>query len=200
MQLNEKQLIEQCRKGDVSAFEHLISLYDKKVYNIALRMLGNKDDASELAQEVFIRIFKSIKKFRGESLLSTWVYRITTNMCLDELRRRKKASFVYIDEGVSFNDSELELQLPTDAPGPQETVERIELKTAIEKALHILSEEQRMVIVLRDIQGFSYKEIARILRIPSGTVKSRVSRARTALKKVLQEKMELSIFEYVKEV
>lgn len=200
MEFDEKGLIEQCRNGDVAAFENLVLLYEKKVFNVAYRMLGNKDDASEIAQEVFVKVFVSINQFKGKSSFSTWVYRITVNMCLDEIRKRKKVSLIYINEGISLDDGEVEMQIATDAPGPDEMAELSELQRTVTKAILLLSEEQRTVIILRDIQGLSYKEIAEIIKCPSGTVKSRVNRARAALKHILEELKEPFSAQYVKDI
>lgn len=195
---NEKVLLDRCCTGDAAAFETLISSYQKKVYNIAYRMLGNIDDASEIAQEVFIKVFKSIRQFKGEAAFSTWVYKITVNMCLDELRKRKKSRAVYIDEAVRLEDGEVEKQIPGELPGPEEMAEKNELRKIVENAIRRLDEKHRCVIVLRDIQGMSYEEIAQILNCPSGTIKSRINRARAALKDMLSSQKELFIREYVK--
>lgn len=200
MEFDEKGLIEQCRNGDVAAFENLVLLYEKKVFNVAYRILGNKDDASEIAQEVFVKVFVSINQFKGKSSFSTWIYRITVNMCLDEIRKRKKASIIYINEGISLDDGEVEMQIAADAPGPDEMAELSELQRTVTKAILLLSEEQRTVIILRDIQGLSYKEIAEIIKCPSGTVKSRVNRARAALKHILEELKEPFSTQYVKDI
>lgn len=194
----ERALLDRCCTGDAAAFEALISSYQKKVYNVAYRMLGNTDDASEIAQEVFIKIFRSIRQFKGEAAFSTWVYKIAVNMCLDELRRRKKSKVVYIDEAVRLEDGDVEKQIPGELPGPEEMAEKNELRKIVEKAIGLLDEKHRCVIVLRDIQGMSYEEIARILGCPPGTVKSRINRARAALKDILKPQKELFIREFVK--
>lgn len=195
---NEKILLDRCCTGDAAAFEALISSYQKKVYNIAYRMLGNIDDASEIAQEVFIKIFRSIRQFKGEAAFSTWVYKIAVNMCLDELRKRKKSRSVYIDEAVRLEDGEVEKQIPGEMPSPEEMTEKNELRGIVENAIKLLDEKHRCVVVLRDIQGMSYEEIAQILNCPLGTIKSRINRARAALRDILNPQKELFIGEYVK--
>ncbi|MCX8130142.1 MAG: sigma-70 family RNA polymerase sigma factor [Clostridia bacterium] len=199
MSENEKILLEKAKNGDLKAFELLIEGYQKKVYNIALRMIGNHDDANELAQEVFIRILKSIKNFKEESTFSTWVYRITTNICLDELRKRKNRKTVSIDEEMKLEDGEVARQIEDIKPLPDIIAERNELKKIVTEAIQLLSEEHKLVIVMRDIQGFSYEEIAKVTKIPEGTVKSRINRARLALKEILKSKRELFSDEYVKQ-
>lgn len=194
----EKLLLEKAKAGDVAAFEELIENYQKKIFNIAFRIVGNYDDANDLAQEVLIRIYKSIGSFKEQSSFSTWIYRITTNVCLDDIRKRKNRKVVSLDEEIHVDDGEVKRQIISDDPLPEETVERAELRELVAKAIQSLSEEHRLVIVMRDLQGFSYEEIARILKCPEGTVKSRINRARLALRNVLKLKREHLFEEYVK--
>jgi len=194
----EKDLLLKARNGDVEAFEMIIEDYQKKVFNIALRMIGNHDDASELAQEVFIRIYKSIKNFKGESSLSTWIYRITTNVCLDELRKRKNKNVVSLDEDVKHEDGEIKRQVEDTGPTPDIIAEKNEIRRVVKEAILSLPEDQRTVIILRDIQGFSYDEIAKIMNCPEGTVKSRINRSRQILRDRLKPKLELLKGDYVK--
>ncbi|HHY83882.1 MAG TPA: sigma-70 family RNA polymerase sigma factor, partial [Clostridiales bacterium] len=191
MMENEKKLLAKAKKGDIEAFEKLVENYQKKAFNIAYRMMGDYDDANDMTQEAFIRVYKSIKNFKEQSSFSTWIYRIITNVCLDELRKRKNASVVSIDEDVKLDDSDVKRQIESDGPTPEETAERNELKRLVGDAIKDLSDEHRAVIVLRDLRGFSYEEIAGILKCPEGTVKSRISRARQALKDILKAKREL---------
>lgn len=195
---NEKQLIERSRSGDVEAFEALVEGYQKRVFNIAYKMIGNYEDASDLAQEVFIRVFKSIGNFKEQSTFSTWIYRITTNVCLDELRRRKNKKVVSLDEDIHLDDSEIKRQVESDAPMPEEIAERKELRELVNNAISQLSVEHRTVIVLRDLQGFSYEDIAGMLKCPEGTVKSRINRARLALREILEKNRELLFEHHVK--
>ncbi len=195
---DEKELLEKSKNGDIEAFEKLIERYQKKVFNMAFRIIGNHDDASELAQEVFIRIFKSIKTFKEESSFSTWVYRITTNICLDELRKRKNRKIVYLDDDIKSEDGEMKRQLEDTRPTPEAAAEKNEVKRVVESAIQALSDEHRTVIVMRDLQGFSYEEIASIIKCPEGTVKSRINRARQALRDILKNKRELFKDTYVK--
>lgn len=198
MSEGERNLLEKAKNGDVLAFERLITEYQKKVFNIAFRMVGNYDDASELTQEVFIRVFKSLKNFKEQSLFSTWIYKITTNVCLDEIRKRKKRKVVYLDEEIKLEENEVKRQIEDDKPTPEMIAEKNEISKAVNDAIESLSEEHRTVIVLRDLQGFSYEEIAKITSCPEGTVKSRINRARQALKEILKCKTELLDCEFVK--
>ncbi|HOQ06184.1 MAG TPA: sigma-70 family RNA polymerase sigma factor [Clostridiales bacterium] len=198
MDQNERLLISKAKAGDVAAFEQLIEAYQKKVYNLALRMTGNQEDAADLAQEAFIRVFRSISGFKEQSSFSTWVYRITTNVCLDEIRKRKNRKVISIDEDIHMDDGEMRRQIVSDDPLPDELAERAELRSIVNDAINSLPEDQRIVITLRDLNGLSYEEIAQILDIPGGTVKSRINRARQALRNVLSARTELLTDDYVK--
>ena len=194
----EKNFLERAKSGDIAAFEQLIESYQRKIFNIALRMLGNYDDAGDLTQEVLIRIYKSIKSFKEQSSFSTWIYRITTNVCLDEIRRRRNRKAISLDEEIKLDDGDMKRQIESDEPSPEETAEAEDLKRIVNDAIARLSEEHRTVIVLRDIQGLSYEEISEVLKCPEGTVKSRINRARQALKNILVSKRELLLDGYVK--
>jgi RNA polymerase sigma-70 factor (ECF subfamily) len=191
MRDSEKILIKRSKNGDIGAFEDLIEEYQQKVFNIALRMLGNYEDASDIAQEVFIKVFRAIKGFKGKSSFSTWLYRIATNTCLDELRKRKNKKVLYIDEDIKLEDSDLQRQIEDDSPTPDVIAEKKEIGAIVNEAIDKLSDEHKAAIILRDIQGFSYLEIAEILNCPEGTVKSRINRGRRTLKELLENKLEL---------
>ena len=198
MSSNEQILLERSKAGDIAAFEMLIEAYQKKIFNLAFRMIGNYDDAGDLAQEALIRIFKSISNFKEQSSLSTWIYRITTNVCLDEIRKKKNRKVLSLDEEIHAEDGDMQRQIMSDDPLPDELMEKEEFRQIISSAIESLPEDQKLVTTLRDIQGLSYDEIARVLDCPAGTVKSRINRARFALKNVLISKRELLNEEYVK--
>lgn len=198
MEHNEQLLLDRAKAGDVTAFEELIDSYQKKVFNLALRIIGNYDDAADLAQETFVRIFKAISNFKEQSSFSTWVYRITTNVCLDEIRKRKNKKFVSLDEDIHMDDGDMKRQVVSEDPGPDDAAERAEVRRVVNNAINKLPEDQRAVITLRDLHGMSYEEIAKILDCPGGTVKSRINRARMALKNVLSSERELLLEDYVK--
>jgi len=195
---NEKLLLKRSKAGDVDAFEQLIEGYQRKIFNLALRIIGNYDDASDLAQEVLIRIYKSIGGFKEQSSFSTWVYRITTNVCLDDLRKKKNRKVISLDEEIRVEDGEMKRQIVSDDPLPDDVAEKSELRKTVFNAINNLSAEHRIIIVLRELHGFSYEEIAKIIKCPKGTVKSRINRARQALKCILQANRELLCEEYVK--
>lgn len=174
----EKALLQKCKKGDLEAFEKLIDSYQKKVFNLCYRYLDNYDDAEELSQEVFIKVYRAISGFKEESSLGTWIYRIAVTTCIDELRKKKKYTAVSInqDNGLELQDTE---------PGLYDNYEKKETKKAIEDAIKSLHYDHRIVVVLRDMQGFSYEEISEIIDVPLGTVKSRIKRARENIKEYL---------------
>lgn len=187
--MTENDLIKKCKKGNREAFNVLFSNYRNQVVNIAYGMLSDREDAYDAAQEVFVRVFRSIESFKEESSFTTWLYRITTNVCSDILRKRQKGSNV-----VSLNrmaDENNDMDIKDEAPTPEESMELSERQRAVREAISELREEYRTVITLCDIEGMSYDEISQILKIPSGTVKSRINRARNALKKNLLKKREL---------
>jgi RNA polymerase sigma-70 factor, ECF subfamily len=195
---NELDLLKKSKNGDIEAFEELIEGYQKKVFNITLRMLGNYDDASEVAQEVFLKVFKAIRSFKEESTFSTWIYKITTNTCLDELRKTKNKKNISLDEELKLDNDEVKLQIVDQRASPETLYEQKELKKAVMEAIDQLSGEHRIIIILRELQGLNYEEIAKIVKCPVGTVKSRINRARQELREMLKYKKELITGEYVK--
>lgn len=181
--MDEQKLIALAQQGDQSAFEQLLDHYQKPVYHQALRLVGNPEDAADVAQEVFIKVWKHLPSFRGESSFSTWLYRLTDNAALDLIRREKKRR-----GDSSLDDDESALTLPADpAPTPHQAIEQKELHQAVADGLAQLSEEHRQVLVMREINGLSYEEIGSILGLSPGTVKSRIARARISLAKFLQK-------------
>lgn len=192
---HEKDLIEKSKKGDAQAFEELILSYQKKVLNLAYRMLGSVSEAEDAAQEIFIKVFRSLYSFNEKSAFSTWLYKVATNVCLDILRKRKRqngGAMVSINR-YNADDDEYELPIEDGAPSPHEEAQKKEAMRALKSALDLLSEEQRAVIVMRDINGLSYEEIADIAGCSLGTVKSRINRSRLALRKLLEKDKELFI-------
>lgn len=178
--MDERELIARLQKRDEAAFEELIRQYEKKVYSLCFRMCGNSEDAEEAAQDAFLALWRGIDRFRQESSLSTWIYRLATNACIDTLRRRKKQS-----GSVSLDDEELFVDAVDTSPQPQETVEHREAQKLLQEGLSALLEEYRKVLILREIEGLSYTEIAESASIELGTVKSRISRGRSLLRNFL---------------
>ena len=173
--------------GDEEAFAQLVRLHEKKVYNLALRMCGNPEDASDAAQEAFLSAWKGLPHFRGEAGFSTWLYRLTSNAAIDLLRRTRRQR-----GEASLDDETAGIDLVDGAPTPQERAEGTELRAAVAAGLAELTEDHRQALVLREMQELSYEEIAAVLDVDLGTVKSRISRARGALRKILQRGGNLS--------
>ena len=188
----EIDIIKRCKQGDRDAFNELVTEYQSRVVNIAYGMLSDSDDALDAAQEVFIRVYRGIGEFREKSSFTTWLYRITSNVCADMLRKRQKSGRVIsIDQGNEDSGVEMVMNVRDTAPTPEESVEITEQHKAVREAMAEIKDEYREVLTLFDVQEMSYKDVSEILKVPEGTVKSRLNRARAALKKILSEKLEL---------
>ena len=176
----ERALIDRVLAGETEQFEVLVKAHEKAVYNLALRMLGNEQDALDASQEAFFRAYRALDRFRGGSKFSVWLYRVTGNICLDMLRKagRRRES--------SLSDEEAgELDLPDERFDPQRELEKRELQRAVRRNLAKLGPDFRQALVLRDINGLSYEEIGHVLDLEPGTVKSRIFRARRKLAALL---------------
>lgn len=189
-QKDDSHFVALCQKGDTNAFQFLVERHQKKMLNIAYRITGDYDEACETIQEAFLSAFKAIKKFRGEAAFSTWLTGITMNHARNRLKKMKSISY---HEGLSMDDPvESETgQISHDHPSQEipviEQLEKKELQVKVQECIGSLDDEFREVLVLRDIQEFSYDEIRDILNIPEGTIKSRLFRAREAMKKCLKQ-------------
>ena len=175
-------LVQRAKENDLEAFEEIIKLYEKKVYNLALRYMKNHDDALDVAQEVFIQVYNNLSMFRGEAQFSTWIYRITYNSCVDMLRKQtktKKNIAISIDD-EKFYETQKDKQLLEEEYEKKETLE------FVLKAIDTLPKEQRDVVILRYIKDLSYAQIGEILDIAEGTVKSRLNRARWRIKEIVK--------------
>ena len=179
--MTEQQLLQAAQRGREDAFEELVRLYEKRVYHLALRMCGNAEDAYEIAQEAFLSVWKGLRFFRGESSFSTWLYRLTSNAAIDFLRRQRRQGA----DGPSLDDEDTFVEVADPSPSPHQQAETLELRQALVQGLNTLSPEHRQVLLLRELQGLSYEEIAACLELDLGTVKSRIARAREKLRKYL---------------
>lgn len=184
--MDEARLIQRAARGDAAAFNALMEAHQNRMYAVALRMFGSREDAEDCVQEAMLRIYRSLASFKGQSTFSTWVYRITMNICLDEMRRRKNRQGASLDglleEGWSPSD---------DRDTPERHALRREVRGAILQYIRELPEDMRAAVVLRDIQGLSYEDIARALDANVGTIKSRISRGREKLREKIQGQSEL---------
>ncbi len=184
-----KDLIEKAQRDDLSAFEELIMLYQDRVYSHCLYLAGNPDDAQDLAQDVFIQAFKGIRSFRHDADFGTWLHRIAVNLWINFCRRNKKVVTLSIDEPVYARESELTRELAASEESPLEQIERGEFNAMVQLALNRILPEFRTVLILREIEGYNYDEIAAALGCSLGTVKSRISRGRKSLKKELEKQL-----------
>ena len=189
----ERQWIERSRGGDLKAFDQLVRRYERSVYNTAYRLSNSHDDASDIAQEAFVRAWNNLKSFRGDSAFSTWLYRIVTNVFLDDRKRKRARPHISLDEELELDESHVTRQYEDPNPGPVEMMEGEERKTILAKAIASLPEAQRVMVVMYHTQGLAYEEIAEITNLPMGTVKSRLNRARLALRDRLGPVAELFI-------
>ena len=182
--MDEKTLIEQVLAGNHEAFAQLVETYEKPIYNLCLRMCGNTEDAKDLAQESFVKAWRGLRFYKFEAAFSTWLYRLASNVCIDFLRRQKRRPSVSLT--VEQDDAEtVELEIADSQPVPEEQVLHREVRSEIAAAMNCLEEEFRMILTLRVIEELSYEEIANIMDLKIGTVKSRLARARIKLKKIL---------------
>ena len=180
--MDDKHIVAEARRGDLSAFEELVKRYEKRVYAIALRSSASPEDAADITQEVFLKAWRSMESFRGDSGFSTWLFRITMNLCVDHARHKQTQSQT---QSLVQGEEDEERPIPDPAPTPEEHLDNSELGRELAAALDEVSEEHRRIVLLRDVSGMSYTEIAEVLEISEGTVKSRLSRARIALRKIL---------------
>ncbi len=182
---NEMRLINDARSGDDKSFELLIEGCKTKAYNTALHYLKNEEDARDALQESLIKIFLHLDKFKGKSRFDTWVYRIVVNTCNDYLRKKSRSEVNSLHQYT--DDGGFVIEIPDDDADPSEVLEKRETTNLILNCLGRMPKNQRLIIILRDIQGFTYEEIGEILGCAMGTVKSRINRARRRLKEYVAE-------------
>jgi len=175
---DDAQLADRLRRGDPRAFEELVIAHQHRVFGVALRMLGSRAEAEEAAQEVFLRAHRAIADFRGDAKLSTWLYAIASRLCLNRLASGERRLLREGEETLA--------RIPSGHASPADELERSERDAALHRAIAELSDERRLVVVLRDLEGLSYEEIAAALDLELGTVRSRLHRARLDLKEKLE--------------
>ena len=180
--MEEDEIVKRAREGDVDSFNHLVEIYQRRVYNLSLRMLGNAPAAEDATQDAFFSAFRGISRFRGGSFRA-WLYRIATNACWDQLRALSRRPNTPIDD--------MPMELEADQPSPEDFAVRHEIGEKIKKALAALPPDQRLAVILRDIEGLDYQEIARVTGSSLGTVKSRINRGRGRLRHCLERYREL---------
>jgi len=192
--MDEADLITAAQKGSVDAFNELVLKYQQQVYNLACRIIGDPELAADVTQEVFISAYQHIKEFRG-GVFKSYLLRIVSNRCYDELRRRKRRPTMSFEDFKELDEEANPLLINGDE-GPEEKAERLEMAHLIQRGIEKLPFDQRLVLLLSDVEGLSYQEIAGIMDIPVGTVKSRLARARGKLRDFLREQKELLPIRY----
>lgn len=187
LQINDTQrLLKKAQRGDSQAFEDLVAPYEKRIYALSYRMLGNREDAEDAAQDALLRIFRALPKYRLEAEFGTWVYRVASSACLDALRKRKIRQSDSLDTLVEAGYAPV-----SDGESPEESLMRTEKRAALAEGISQLPDDMRAALLLRDVHDRSYEEISKTLDLTMGTVKSRISRARTKLSKILSASPEL---------
>jgi RNA polymerase sigma-W factor len=177
----DRVLVERCLKGEERAFEELLNKYKNSVYSICYRMVRNHTDAEDLAQDVFIRTFSVLDRYDPSYPFSSWLFRITSNLCIDFLRKAK-GGMVSLDQPIDGPEGSIQRQLPADVVKPDRQMENKEMMAALEEAISTLPEHYRVIVILRHQEQMSYEEIADDLGIPLGTVKARIHKARNMIK------------------
>lgn len=184
--MTDRDPVARAKRGDQEAFEQLVLAEQNRVYTLCVRMVGDREEGADLAQEAFLKAWQGLRSFHGESSFSTWVYRLAVNVCIDHLRRRQRRQNV--EGAVSLDDEDSGWADPADlAQDPHRRLEEAERRRALERGLEQLPDHQRQILVLRELSGLSYQEIGQELGLDLGTVRSRIARARMALRKILLE-------------
>jgi RNA polymerase sigma-70 factor (ECF subfamily) len=180
-------LVKKAQRNDLAAFEELVHIYQNKVFALCVNLAGNRDDAQDLAQEAFIRAYKALASFRSEANFGTWLHRIAVNVWLNHKRKKSSHQLLSLDEHYQSEDGDsLKREVAAGDGDPLQLLEEKEFSSMVYSALRTLSEEHRAVLVLREIEGYSYEEVAQMLGCSLGTVKSRLSRAREAMRRSLK--------------
>lgn len=186
----DEEFVSLCRKGDVDAFEALVHRHQKRMFNIAYRMLGDYEEAANMVQDAFLAAYRSLKSFKGKSQFSTWLYSILINHCknrLKQVRVQRLHEAFSLNEAILSQEGQIQSDPPSNDPSALEHLERKDIQEKVQGCISRLDSPFQEVLILRDIQGFSYEEISEMLNLPEGTIKSRLFRAREALKDCLKK-------------
>jgi len=184
----EISVIKKVLDGDSNAFEALVLANQKNVYNLALKMIKNEDDALDVSQEAFLKAYRQLEAFRGESRFSVWLYRLTYNLCIDFMRKRPKSQVISLSAYQDDGGDSVDIEIPDLRELPDAKLLKKELKEQIAQSINALGQSHREILVMREINGMNYAEIAETLGINEGTVKSRLARARLSLANILVQK------------
>jgi RNA polymerase sigma-70 factor (ECF subfamily) len=185
MEQIEQRIVIRAQKGDRLAFAELVELYKDKLYNLGYRMLGNPQEAEDVAQEAFLRAYANLNKYDAKHKFSTWIYRIATNLCIDRIRK-KKADFSLDAEVEGIEGGDMYSRLSASVDTPEQAVVRIETREEVQKAIDALPENYRAAVIFKYLHDLSLQEISEILEVPVSTVKTRIHRGREALRNVLR--------------
>ncbi len=188
---SDAELVQRFKEGDRSAYTEIVRRYQHRVYTLCIRWMGNDRIAEEVSQDVFLALYRALPRFRGDAQLSTWVYRVVVNHCKNRrlYRMRRKQDRHEPLEGTRRDEDEPARQIPSEGPGTDAGIHRTEAEELVREALELLDEQQRHIIVLRDVEDLSYEEVGELLGLPRGTVKSRLHRARAQLAQILSRKL-----------
>lgn len=186
--LSDEELVKKAVQGDMNAFEDLIKKYERLIYSICYRMFNNAEDAKDISQEVFLKVYKNMERAIGKGSFKSWICTVTNNACIDQLRKTKKT--ISLDAPVN-DDEKLKREVVDSDPLPEEKLINSEKKEVIQRAIDKLPPDYKSIIILRDVNNLSYDEISEILEINIGTVKSRISRSRKKLKDIYLKELEL---------
>ncbi|MDZ7860258.1 MAG: sigma-70 family RNA polymerase sigma factor [Candidatus Krumholzibacteriota bacterium] len=188
MKKEDIKLINRCLEGDEKSFEILLNKYKGPVFSICLRMVNNRDDAEDLSQDLFIRVFNMLDRYNPAFPFSSWIYRITSNLCIDFLRKKKRNRLLSTDQPIKGKDGTMQRQLVSKEIGPERKTEVSEKMKALEESIGMLPEPYRIIIILRHQQQLSYEEISDMLAVPLGTVKARIHRGRKMIVDFLSDR------------
>jgi len=183
LRLNAADIVKSASRGDTASFEQLVLMYQDKVYSLSLRLTGQAQDAEDLAQEVFVRAYRYMNSFRGDSDFGTWLHRIAVNIWLNQKRKIQPSSAYSLDEPVSTGDGEIKREIPDISDEPESVLLSSQMSEKLHRAVESLPKDQKAVLLLREVEDYSYEEIAGMMDCSVGTVKSRLSRARDALRR-----------------
>ncbi len=188
---DDELLIERAQSGDRAAFDALVNKYQERAYKYAFRLTRNQDLASDVVADSFLRVYSALKNFRGQSAFGTWLYRIITNCYFDRRKRDKESRNSSLGDTIAVQSGEIQRQYEDDAPGPDYLAERANREELLNEALDEMQESQKAILIMYHVEALSYEDIAETLDMPIGTVKSRLNRARVALRDILSTHSEL---------
>lgn len=183
----DEELIARVKKGDYDAFERLVRKYEARIFHHCLKFLNNQDEAEDILQETFLQVYKSLDSFRGEAAFSTWLIKIATNNCLMRIRKKKKVDIVSIDKPIEIDGSQLPREIVDWSKNPFLQVSNDEIRAVLDQAISGLPDDKRVILVLKDVEGFSNIEIAKMLGISVAAVKSRLHRARLYVRDIISK-------------